>query len=356
MKKIAILTLVIFISAGALTVSAQTPELPAELLAEIIDNIGSDFELLLDGLGNDIDTILLQNAMSGQNIGMAELGSGWFSTLYFGLPAINLTVANGFLTFRNNEDYFNILDLNGMLNDLALGELYESVGAENSDYVDLLLDQATPIPALKLNLGFKLPANLELIASGIAVPTAVMGMITDSGVELPGGLTFNYINAGGVLRYVLLRDSKQTPGMSIGLGGYYNNLELGMDIGGLLGGDEEGADPEADAMSALLGDASVSIGSNAIAFGIDVAMSKRLIGVFIPYLKLGAWYSITDTGGTAELMEDVAIESSAGHNDLDLLLDTGFDLALGPVIFNIGGDYNLGSGVWGVDLGMRLQF
>ena len=43
--------------------------------------------------------VLLQNAISGQNIGMAELGSKKFSTFYAGLPAINLTAANG---FRNN--------------------------------------------------------------------------------------------------------------------------------------------------------------------------------------------------------------------------------------------------------------
>ncbi len=348
MKKIAILVLIIMIFTGAFTVAAQSID---TILETVVGGMEADFGLLLDGLSSDIDTVLLQNAISGQNIGMAELGSKKFSTFYAGLPAINLTAANGFLTFRNEADYFEVLDLNSMLNGLALDSLYSAVGVDNAQYVDLLLNQAFPIPAVKFNLGFKLPGNLELLLNGFGIPTAVLDLVSQQGVELPAGLNFNYLNVGGVLRYVLLRDSKETPGFSIGLGGYYNDLSLGIELGDLLSGmlPAEAGDVNPFA------DASMSIGTRTLAFGIDVAMSKRLLAIFIPYFKIGAWYAVTDTGGNVTLTADSELASSTGHSDLDLLLDTGMDILLGPFGFNLGADYNLGSGVWGVNLGSRLQ-
>ncbi len=358
MKKFTVLLIIMLIFTGAVSVTAE--EVPAELLNTLVGAMESDFGLLLDGLGNDIDTILLQNSISGLNIGQAELGSERFNHFYIGLPALGVTVANGFLTFRNDDDYFELLNLNSLLNDMILDKIYEFAGAERETLIDTALDKATPIPGIKGNFGIALPADLELLLSAVGVPAAAMELLPDT-VELPGGLSMSYFNMAGVLRYVLLRDSKQTPGVSIGLGGAYNNLALDMDIGDML----SGMLPEIPGDVNPFEDAAVSIGAKTTAFGLDFAMSKKL-AVFVPYFKLGAWYTITNVGGEALLMsddttttdknEEVAISSLTGHNDLDLLVSSGFDLMLGPFCSNIGGDYNLGSGVWSVSLGSRLQF
>lgn len=359
MRKIAIFVLIIVVFTGGSGLFAA--DIPQEILGPIVGAMQTDFGLLLDGLGNDIDTVLLQNAVTGQNIGQAELGSKFFSTFYIGLPTIGATVANGFLTFRNDPDYFELLDLNSMLNGLLIDELNElTAGTAFESGVDIALNKATPFPAVKLNFGFKLPADLELLVNGIYVPTAVLGLLPDD-VELP--FTFNYLNVGGVVRYVLLRDNEQTPGVSIGFGTYYNNLGIQMNIGDMLSGMLGEGIP--DNAENPFEEANIDIGTNTLAFGIDFAMSKKLLGFFVPYLKLGAWYAFTETGGNALLMsddaatmdkdEEVSLGSTVGNSGLDMLLSTGFDLMLGPFCSNVGADYNLGTGVWGVSLGSRIQ-
>ena len=360
MKKFVFFILILVVICGSSGLFAAS--ITEEMLGTVVGIMETDFGLLLDGLNKDIDTVLLQNAVSGQNIGQAELGSKFFSNFYIGLPAITATASNGFLTFRNDLDYFEMLDLNELLNGMLLNYIYGAVeGTAFETAVDGALNYATPFPAVKLNFGFKLPANLELLVNGMYVPTALIDLLPDS-VELPAGLSFNYLNVGGVVRYVLLRDNEQTPGLSIGAGAYYNNLGMAMNIGDVLltnfGKDlPDGVNPFTEA--------NIDIGTNTLAFGIDFAVSKKLLGFFVPYLKLGAWYALSETGGTALLMSDtdpndsvddsISLGSTVNHSDLDLLLSTGFDIMLGPFCSNFGADYNLGSGVWGVSLGSRFQ-
>ncbi|MDC7227353.1 MAG: hypothetical protein PQJ61_11380 [Spirochaetales bacterium] len=369
MKKFLVLILALMLFTGVASVFSDAAEDAFnELVNTLVGTMEGDFSLLLDGLGQDLDPILMQNALDGQNIGMAELGSKRFNHFYFSiLPTVSITAANGVFTFTDTQAYEDSLVLKGMLDSILFDEEEGLLGSllANEDYevlADVLLNKATPIPALKLNAGAKLPSNIELLLYGMWVPPFLWDMIpADTMSSLPDGLmpTFNYLNIGAELRYVLLRDSKDTPGVSIGLGGAYNHLLLGVGLGDLLYeslGDSLGTIPASfGADYNPFEDAGMEFSSDTIVLGINTTISKKL-AVLYPFIKLGAYYAITDFSGIATLTETAVIEGGDGHNDMDMLVSTGFDLMLGPLGTNLTVDYNLGSGVWGLDLGSRLQF
>lgn len=360
MKKLLSLIIILLLIGGSAAVfSDAANDAYDTLVGTLIGAIEDDFTLLLSGLGEDISPVLMQNAMTGQNIGMAELGTEFFSNFYISvLPTVSFTVTDGIFKFTDTQAYEDSLILKGMLNSLLFAEP-DGLLAGTADWVDIILDKATPIPAFKLNAGAKLPANLEILVHGMWMPQFITGLIPDDVMsDIPGGLlpTFNYLNIGGELRYVLLRDSEQTPGFSIGLGGAYNKMGLEMGVGELLNdalGDSLGEAPPGSTNPFTA--AGMSISSSAVVFGINSTLSKKL-AIFYPFVKLGAWYSITDFSGTVTIMEGSVIEGGAANNDLNMLVSTGADMMLGPFGSNLTVDYNPGSGVWGLSLGSRLQF
>jgi hypothetical protein len=346
MKKLAIMVLVLILFSGVFTVSAQTEEIVDTMVAAL----GTDFSLLLSGMGTDIVPILQQNALAGQNIGLAELGDDSF---YIGLlPVVSATVGNGFLTFRNNTDYFELLDLNALLNDLLIGELSTAIGA---DTTNLLLDQVTPFPSFKINFGFKLPADLELLVHGFWIPDFLMGFVADTaGVAELAGVELSALNVGGVLRYPILKDSKKSPALSIGAGYYYDSFHAGLGLSDILGGmlEDGGGSTTEDPFA----EAGLSLDTSMHTFGLELMTSKKLL-FFVPYAKLGAWYGISSFSGSAVLADpEKPITGGKQVNDFAFIAGTGFDLLLGPFCINISGNYNLGSGIWGAGIGTRLQF
>ena len=366
MKKLLCLVLILVLFSGAASLFAQVPS-EEELVNTLVGLIEDDFSLLLSGMGTDFDPILMQNAMIGQSVGMAELGSEILNNFYFSvLPTVSVSATSGLFTFRDTQAYEDSLILKGMLEEFIFNESTGMLGAlmADNEIADILLDKAFPIPAFKLNAGGKLPANLEILVHGMWLPSFLTDMAVgliptdslggDGSVDVTGLLPeFNYLNIGVELRYVLLRDSKQTPGMSIGLAGAYNRLSLDMPLGemlsGALGSQAENLSENPFAVAGM------SLASDTIVFGINTNISKKL-AIFYPFIKLGALYGITDFSGDIVITEDASITGGAGHNDLDLLLSTGADVMLGPFGSNLTVDYNLGTGVWGVNLGSRLQF
>ncbi|HAK47137.1 MAG TPA: hypothetical protein DCO79_14625 [Spirochaeta sp.] len=361
MKKILYFVLILILITGTISVFAATPEEEVfnQLVNTLVGTMEADFSLLLDGLGQDIDPILMQNAMVGQNVGMAELGSEKFDNFYFSiLPTISITAANGIFSFTDTQAYEDSLVLKGMLDSFLFNEpdgLLSGL-SNNSDIGDILINKVTPIPAFKMNAGFRLPADLEVLLHGMWIPDFLASVIPEDALgEIPAP-TFTYLNIGAEVRYVLLRDGDKTPGMSIGLAGAYNHLLLEMNVGSLLGdalGGAVGTVP--DGMTNPFLDAGMKLESNTIVFGINTALSKKL-AFFYPFIKIGAWYGISEFGGEVVLTETATIEGGDGHNGLDLLASTGFDLMLGPFGSNVTIDYNLGTGIWGLNLGSRLQF
>ena len=371
MKKLLYLVIILVLVSGTASVFAATDAEIAifnEGVNTIVGMLEGDFSLLLSGLGSDFDPILMQNAMVGQNQGMAELGSEKFNNFYLGLiPTVSITAANGLFTFRDTQSYEDSLVLKGLLDNMLFDPEEGFLGQLESDpstevLADILMNKAFPMPAFKISGGFRLPADLEVLIHGMWLPSFLIDMavtnIPMEGVELPEGLalpSLNYVNIGAELRYILLRDSEDTPAMSIGLTGAYNNFTLSMGLGDLLGGMMGDMLPVPDGMEDPFADAGMTLSSSAIVFGINTSISKKL-AIFYPFIRLGAWYGITNFGGEVRLTETAVIPGYAGHNDLDLVLSMGGDMLLGFFGTNLTIDYNLGSGVWGLNLGSRLQF
>lgn len=335
MKKLAVIIMILLLFAGVFSVSAQS-------LDSLITGLGQDFGLFLDGLGEDLTPILMENAVAGQNVGIAELGDSIF---YFNiLPVISATAGNGLLTHADSTDYYQVINLDDTITTMAEGALGE-------DLTTLFLDNLTPIPAFKFNAGVKLPLDIELLVTGFWIPDFLIGFIGDTfGIDELNGIEFSVLNIGGMLRYPLLKDGEQSPGLSIGVGYFYDSFHAGLGLAPLLGDsmDEMGI--------TLVEDSGMSIDTAVHVFGGEVTVSKKLL-FFAPYAKLGAWYGISTFNGSVILTDpDDAITGGNEYTDFMFLAGTGFDLLFGPFCVNIAGTYNIGSGLWGASVGSRLQF
>ena len=341
MKKLAVLILVLILFTGIGSLSAQ--EIPQETLDAMVTSLGEDFSTFLESLGSDLTPLLLQNAVVGQNIGIAELGD---SVFYFNIvPVIGATAGSGLLSNRNipADEYSGLINLDATIAGMAEGAL-------GPELTTLFLDNLTPIPSLKLNIGAKLPADLELLVTGFWIPDFLLPAVADMvGVPELKSFELSALNVGGMLRYPLLKDSEESPGLSIAAGYFYDSFHAGVLLGSLLGSD--GSLPE----GLIDSTAKMSIDTGVHAFGTELTLSKKLL-FFAPYLKLGAWYGISSFSGTVNLTTDTVITGGKAINDFAFLAGTGFDLLFGPFCMNFAANYNLGSGVFGASFGMRLQF
>jgi hypothetical protein len=336
MKKLAILILVLLLFAGVFTVSAA---LTQEAVDSLILGLGQDFGLFLDGMGEDITPILLQNAISGQNVGIAELGD---SNFYFNIiPVIGVTTASGLLSNRTSNTYYQVVNLDKTI--------YEMIPEEYSGLTDVFFNNMTPIPAFKINFGMKLPADLELLVTGFWLPDFLVPAVLSLFPDLSLDIGLSALNIGGVLRYPLLKDSEQSPGLSVGAGFYYDNLHASMGLAGLL-------NPALAVMELELpSTAAVSFDTSVLAFGAELTVSKTLL-FFAPYAKLGAWYGMSSLTGQAILTSTTPITGGKSVADFAFIAGTGFDLLFGGFCINVSGNYNLGSGIWGASIGSRFQF
>ncbi len=340
MKKLLTFVLILFVFCGTLSVSADDVDFSVVKL--IAGAMQADFGDFLDKIGSDVDNVLIQHAVTGYNIGQAEFGDEAFSDFYIGLPAVGLTVAPPLQVLET--------------------DLYETL-FKNSvpESVNNILEKAFPVPSVRLNFGMKLPANLEVLVNGMWFPELLTGVISENMNDYPD-FNGSFFNLGALLRYVLIKDSEFTPGLSIGAGASFGYLGFVMDIEKSLNQTIYNT-PEGAAPYPFKG-ANFELDTSVIAFGINVTISKEL-SFFCPYFNIGAWYGITNVESHVLMMKDsepyapedptLEIASQTGHSDLEIVLSSGFDLLFGPFVINIAGDYNLGSGFWGVNIGSRIQ-
>jgi hypothetical protein len=332
MRKIIIIVMALFLAAGIVAAQDLLP-------------LGRDLATMLEELGQDIVPYLMQNALAGDGIGMAELPEkdGFF--LAFSAGAV---LANGIGTFLGEEDTFELLDVDGMLRE-AFG------GGSGEEYYELV-QELVPYPNLRLALGFRFFFKTELLLQFSIFPQAATDMIAEA--MDASGLTFNRMNAGLRVRKALLHDGHGFPAVSLGLGYVFSAFNMGyalpedfsQDISGselTLGGDLE--------MHTVLH-----------SFGVDLAVSKKL-GFFIPYIAVSPWYQWARFNGT---VSDFVATAGAGDYtaqggrdpsaevsvlDLSLLLSGGFELKLGGLVLQFDASYSLTGRSLGANLGMRLQ-
>lgn len=325
------------------------------LLFGQLTEIEADFSALMQGLADEIQPYIQQDALNADGIGAASLGDSHF---YLSLSAGGV-LTNGIFTFRSDPNYFDLLDVGGLLELLVApilpGDLYD------------LVETMFLLPTARIGLGFRFPLDIELLLTFSMVPQeltdALLDMlITDSAARQLLNLSFTHMNIGGRIRKTLVRDTEAFPALSVGAGYTYGNFSFSYPLQFIqsLG--------EGDASADLVLDGDIGINTTVHTAGIDVAISKKL-AIFVPFLNVGAWYQWNDftAGGnfSAEIVgpddvplveETLAPSGARSTEDLAILINAGFEIALGPFHLVPEATFNTATGTLSAQAAMRFQF
>lgn len=335
MRKIIIIVMALSLAAGMVAAQDLLP-------------LGRDLATMLEELGQDIVPYLMQNAVAGDGIGLAELPEkdGFF--LAFSAGAV---LANGIGTFLGEEGTFELLDVDGLLRQ-AFG------GGSGEEFYELA-QELMPYPNLRLALGFRFFLGTELLLQFSIFPQVATDMLAGMVGEDLSGITFNRMNAGLRVRKALIHDGRGFPAVSLGAGYVFSAFNMGYALGEDFHQDISGSE------LTLGGDLEMS--TRLHSFGVDLAVSKKL-GFFIPYIAVSPWYqwarftgTVSDfvaTAGAGDYTAQGGEDPSADVSvlDLSLLFSGGFELKLGGFVLQFDASYSLTGRSPGANLGMRLQF
>lgn len=278
---------------------------------------------------------------------MASLGDSRF---YFGFSA-GAILSDGILVFVDDPDYFDLLDVGGLVNTM-LSEL----GDESISGLYETAKTLFPYPNLRLALGVRLFAGIETLLTFSIIPQAIADIIVGFVPDM-AGLELSHMNIGVRLRKTLLQDTGGFPALSVGAGYNYSDFNFKFPL--------EFTQPISGQDLNLAGDISLATGLHTA--GVDVALSKRL-AFFIPFISISGWYQMTNLVAAADfqatlgpveaplLDETIAPEATRLIQDLSFLLRGGFELKLGPIHLVPEATYNLGTGFFSADIGLRFQF
>lgn len=309
-----------------------------------VSQLSADLETLFVELGKDMMPGLETAAVLNHELGSAEFGN--LPHMYFSL-SVGATAPSGTLTFLDDESKFDNPEL--------FDQLLEQAGdLKNSDYYSTLQDYF-PYPSIRAVYGIGLFSDYELSLQAGLIPQS----ITDMGLSMGGvdeEVTAEIINLGFRLRRVLVHQDKEShlPAISAGIGYIYSGIDFGYSLDALDPLDAGGTD------LVLAGTATFK--TTVHSFGTDVRASGRFLRVFYPFLGASAYYQKTSyEAGVAEFTINGSAPnpepfSSQEKQDVNLVINTGFDMKL--LVFNLflHGNYAVSTRAPGAILGMRLQF
>jgi len=324
-----------------------------------ISGIGTDFENLVEELGKEMLPNIEQLAVWGQFPGQAALPED--SRFFFTLSGGAVFGLNGILNFIDDPDAFELLNVGTMLDAI----LVEGGGASNAI---AKVQGMFPYPIARTAFGFKLPADLELMADFAIVPQFIAnGTVNIANRFLPSPLppfTLNSLHVGSRIRKVLLRDAPGLPAVSIAVGYSYTGFNIGYDFG------------EIGSLSTAIGDlyfdGELYLRNRIHSFGLDLQVSKNL-GWFVPFIGLSPYYQLAGFSGGVENFDafvdfypeppvnrDIEYsglppQTTLADNDLALVVFGGFDLVFGSLALQVHGSYNIGEGGPAVTIGTRFQ-
>lgn len=355
MKRLWLLVLLVFAVSGIAVGQAD------------ISGLGADFENLVEELGKEMLPNIQQLAVWGQYTGQAAFPED--SRFFFTLSGGAVLGLNGILNFIDDPDAFELLNVSTLLDEI----LAEGGGASNAI---ANLQETFPYPIARTAFGFRLPADLELMADVAVVPQAVAnGAVGLANRFLDSPLppfTLNSLHAGTRIRKVVLRDAPGLPAISIGAGYSYTGFNIGYDFGEV--------DPITTAIGEIYFEGQLYLQNRIHSFGFDLHISKDL-GWFVPFIGLSPYYQIADFSGgvgTTEKPFDAYVdfgdavpqdppvlrdieynglppETTLSDNDVALVLFGGFDLVFGSLALQVHSSYSIGEGWPAVTVGTRFQ-
>jgi hypothetical protein len=323
-----------------------------------------DFATLVSGIGRSTLPQLQQIALSGDIVGQAELHG-----LSFSLVGTGATFGPGPFSIlgADKSTWKFVLALPDLLNDVVpssgIGHtIYEAT--QNTFYY----------PSIKLGLGFPITAGFEFLANGFYMPQA----LTDVASKSINGITpkFSILNVNGKVRKVLLRDSGPFPAISLGVGYDYSSVDVGAKVDDLSKMNNDKLFDLNGIGTMNLTNGIVEVKTQVQSFGLDLNLSKRLAGIFIPFVRLSEYYQDASYDGNVNLV--ATIYPTAGGKSVTTIkthpkytaqsfqtyLSGGLEIALGPMVLHSGVAANLGQlnaadgkidGI-SANAGLRLQF
>ncbi|MEW5814421.1 MAG: hypothetical protein AB1798_03360 [Spirochaetota bacterium] len=317
--------------------------------------IGNDLSAMLKGLGGEIIPYIQQNVFAGEGTGRAYMGDN--SRFFFAFSA-GTTFTPGILTFidaeNSNFELLNVYDL--MQQALA--------GVSNTTVTGLLNTTKTLFlfPELRLSLGLRIPADIEIIGMFSIIPQPLTNLITTQIAKIEG-IELNQLNVGVRVRKVLLKDEGGFPAISIGTGYSYDNFHAAYAIPAF-------EQPFANYTLKLNG--TISLDTALHSAGLDLIISKKLL-IFYPFIKISSWYQWTQYKAQLNPFSaafynaggDVIVDSETQGitpnallkiQDLSLIFSSGFEIALGKFIILPHGSFNLAARTFNAVLSFRFQF
>jgi hypothetical protein len=353
MKRIGILFLLLAMLSGAAFAQAD------------ISGVGTDFENLIEQIGEEMLPNIEQSAIWGQYPGQAALPEG--SRFFFTGSLGAVLGFNGLLGFvEPTNAAFDTLNIYEIVNTVLTSG--GDGGAAASSAIETL-QNFFPYPIARFALGFALPADLEMMADFAIFPQFISNgvvSIANNWVTIPP-FVMNALHAGTRVRKVVLRDAPGLPAISIGAGHSYTGFNIGYDFGSLDGIDT--------AIGSVHLAGEFFLQNRIHSFGIDFQMSKNL-GAFVPFIGISPYFQLAgftggigttaspfdayvdfENGGTERDIEYDADDpnTTLTDNDLALVLFGGFDLVFGKLALQVHGSYSIGEAWPAVTIGTRWQ-
>lgn len=346
MKRIGLLFLLVAVLSGATFAQAD------------ISGIGTDFENLIEQLGEDILPNLEQLAVWGQFPGQAALPDD--SRFFFTLSAGAVLGFNGLLSF--------VEPTNAAFEVLNVYELVQAIieGNETANTAITGIQGFFPYPIARSALGFRLPAGLEAMVDFAIFPQFLADTASNL-VEAVPTFEMNALHVGGRVRKVLLQDAPGIPAVSIGAGYSYTSFNIGYDFAE-IGSIET-------AIGTINFEGELYLRNRIHSFGLDLQVSKQL-GFFVPFIGISPYYQLASfSGGVGTETKpfdawvdfdnegterDIPYDADApattlSDNDLSFVLFGGFDLVFGSMVLQFHGSYSVGETWPAVTIGTRFQ-
>lgn len=317
-----------------------------EAFAQDLRPFGRDLSTLLQGIGESVLTNFQQSVLADDGVGTASLGSSRF---YFGLT-LGATLSSGLLGFVDNPNEFQVLNVNGLITNNLPSSLAGAYTAAKTFFPD---------PNLKLAVGFRPFAGIELLGTFSIIPEALANELTR--LAHVNGTTLSSLSAGILVRKVLVEDRGPFPAVSLGIGYVYADLNAGYSIGSFsqsFSGD-----------TLTLG-GRLRLDWTLNTAGVELDLSKRF-WIFTPYLRFMPWYEWASFSGGIDAFTAVLTSGGATiaptygpgtpsaaitRNDISFLVAGGVEIALGGFRLVPNGSYDILNRTASANVSMRGQF
>ena len=288
----------------------------------------SDFQALIQGIGEDLAPSLRLGALAGDVQGDASID-------HFSVDlGLGVNTTNGLGTILRPGAYvwqFQALPLDNLVNDNASSTFFEHLMA---------------YPSAKVAFGFAL-GSWDFTVSGSYLPQVGVSSVSKTNPQ------FSFGNFGVQVRKTLIHDPQTlnwVPGLSLGTSyhvtffNFTSHITSLSDLG--IGTQSLGGGQNLD-INGTFGFHTFSQVAT-----IDLHLSKRIAFV-TPYVKFsGAYQNSTFTGdtnlnavvtgGTTSQSENIVANPVVNISDFAFLANPGLEIDIGPVVFNINADIDVG--------------